>query len=83
MASVTLPAEKRIERAHAQLMRHKDFCLFSGVFMVGKVSVDETTPTAKTNGRDVTYGRAFVDSLDDKSGIHRCEAEKNAQYSPQ
>lgn len=66
MASVTLPAEKRVERAHAQLMRHKDFCLFSGVFMVGKVSVDETTPTAKTNGRDVTYGRAFVDSLDDK-----------------
>ena len=66
MASVTLPAEKRVERAHAQLMRHKDFCLFSGVFMVGKVSVDETTPTAKTNGRDVTYGRAFVDSLNDK-----------------
>lgn len=66
MASVKLPAEKRIERAHAQLMRHKDFCLFSGVFMVGKVSVSETVPTAMTNGRDVTYGRAFVDSLEDK-----------------
>jgi predicted metal-dependent peptidase len=66
MASVKLSAEKRIERAHAQLMRNKDFCLFSGVFMVGKVSVSETVPTAMTNGRDVTYGRAFVDSLDDK-----------------
>jgi len=66
MASVKLSAEKRVERAHAQLMRHKDFCLFSGVFMVGKVSVSETVPTAMTNGRDVVYGRAFVDMLDDK-----------------
>jgi predicted metal-dependent peptidase len=61
-----LSAEKRVERAHAQLMRHKDFCLFSGVFMVGKVSVSETVPTAMTNGRDVVYGRAFVDLLNDK-----------------
>jgi len=61
-----IPAEKRIERAHAQLMKHPDFCLFSGVFMVGKVSVSETHATACTNGRDVIYGRAFVDSLDDK-----------------
>jgi predicted metal-dependent peptidase len=66
MSSKKLTAEQRIERAHSQLMRHKDFCLFSGVFMVGKVVVDEKTPTAKTNGRDVTYGRAFVDRLDDK-----------------
>ena len=61
-----LPAEKRVERAHAQLMRHPDFCLFSGVFMIGKTSISETHPTASTNGRDVTYGRAFVDSLNDK-----------------
>jgi len=62
----SLPAEKRIERAHAQLMRNKDFCLFSGVFMVGKIFIDETMPTAATNGKDVTYGRDFVDSLTDK-----------------
>jgi predicted metal-dependent peptidase len=61
-----LPAEKRIERAHAQLMKHPDFCLFSGVFMIGKVSISDTHPSACTNGRDVVYGRAFVDSLDDK-----------------
>lgn len=61
-----LPAEKRVERAHAQLMKHPDFCLFSGVFMIGKVSISDTHPTACTNGRDVVYGRAFVDSLDDK-----------------
>jgi predicted metal-dependent peptidase len=61
-----LTAEQRIEKVHVKLMRHKNFCLFSGLFMVGKVTVDETTPTAKTNGVNVIYGRAFVDSLNDK-----------------
>jgi predicted metal-dependent peptidase len=61
-----LTAEQRIEKVHVRLMRHKQFCLFSGLFMVGKVTVDETTPTARTNGVNVSYGRAFVDSLNDK-----------------
>ena len=51
-----LTAEQRIEKVHVKLMRHKSFCLFSGLFMVGKVVVDDTTPTAKTNGVNVTYG---------------------------
>ena len=61
-----LTAEQRIEKVHVKLMRHRNFCLFSGLFMVGKVVVDETTPTARTNGVNVNYGRAFVDSLTDK-----------------
>ena len=61
-----LTAEQRIERTHVQLMRDKNFCLFSGVFMVGKVEVTDMPITASTNGRDVTYGREFVDSLNDK-----------------
>ena len=61
-----LTAEQRIEKVHVKLMRHRNFCLFSGLFMVGKVTVDETTPTARTNGVNVNYGRAFVDSLTDK-----------------
>lgn len=61
-----LTAEQRIERAHVQLMRDPDFCLFSGVFMIGDVKISDVVPTAYTNGRDVTYGRAFVDGLDDK-----------------
>ena len=61
-----LTAEQRIEKVHVKLMRHKSFCLFSGLFMVGKVVVDDETPTAKTNGVNVTYGRGFVDSLNDK-----------------
>jgi predicted metal-dependent peptidase len=62
-----LSAEQRIERTHVQLMKHRNFCLFSGLFMVGRVMVDDATPTAKTNGLDVTYGRKFVDSLTDKA----------------
>lgn len=60
-----LTAEKRVERAHVQLMQDPEFCLFSGVFMVGETKVSDTVPTAYTNGRDVTYGRAFVDQLSD------------------
>ena len=61
-----LTAEQRIEKVHVSLMRHKKFCLFSGLFMVGKVTVDETMPTAATDGVNVYYGRKFVDRLDDK-----------------
>ena len=51
-----LTAEQRIERIHVQLMKHPNFCLFSGLFMIGKVEVkDKTlTGTAHTNGVDVT-----------------------------
>ena len=61
-----LTAEQRIEKAHVRLMRHPNYCLFSGLFMVGKVTVDDEVETAKTNGVDVIYGRAFVDRLNDK-----------------
>jgi predicted metal-dependent peptidase len=63
-----LTAEQRIERCHVQMMKHKNFALFSGLFMIGKVNVlDKDLPfTAQTNGLDVMYGRGFVDSLNDK-----------------
>ena len=61
-----LTAEQRIEKCHVKLMRDRNFCLFSGLFMVGKVIVDDKVETAKTNGLDVIYGRAFVDRLNDK-----------------
>jgi predicted metal-dependent peptidase len=60
-----LTVEQRIERAHVKLMQDPDCCLFSGVFMVGKVQVSEVVPTAYTNGKDVTYGRSFVEGLSD------------------
>jgi predicted metal-dependent peptidase len=61
-----LTAEQRIERCHVQLMKHKNFALFSGLFMIGKVSVDDEIETACTNGMDVRYGREFVNRLNDK-----------------
>lgn len=61
-----LTAEQRIEKTHVTLMRHKKFCLFSGLFMVGKVKVEDLMPTAATDGVNVFYGRSFVEQLDDK-----------------
>ena len=63
-----LSAEQRIERTHVQLMKHPNFCLFSGLFMIGKVEVrDETSSgTAQTNGLDVIYDRDFINRLNDK-----------------
>lgn len=63
-----LSAEQRIERTHVQLMKHPNFALFSGLFMIGKVTVEDNTAsgTAQTNGLDVTYDRAFINRLNDK-----------------
>ena len=64
---MNLTAEQRIERAHVRLMQSPRFCQFAGVFMVGKITVSDKHPTAYTNGRDVGYGRAFVESLSEKA----------------
>ena len=64
-----LTAEQRIERCHVGLMKHPNFVAYSGLLMIGGVSVKDACPTAYTNGRDVTYGRGFVDSLDDDAEL--------------
>jgi len=61
-----LTAEQRIQRAHVWLMNEPRYCLYSGIFMLGKTSVDDAVPTAATNGRDVMYGRKFVEGLTDQ-----------------
>jgi hypothetical protein len=58
-----LTAEQRVQRAHVAMMNDPKYCLYSGIFMIGKTEVDDNTPTACTNGRDVKYGRKFVDKL--------------------
>lgn len=60
-----LTAEQRIQRAHVFLMNNPKYCLYSGIFMLGKVSIKDNIPTACTNGRDVDYGRAFIEKLTD------------------
>lgn len=59
-------AERKVQKAKIALMRHPKFALLSGILLMGKTYVDETLPTASTNGRDDKYGRAFVDKLDDQ-----------------
>ena len=60
-----LSVEDRITRATIALMQDKRTLAYSGLLMVGKVEVSDDCPTAMTNGRDVTYGRAFVEGLTD------------------
>lgn len=62
---MALTAEQRIERAHIDLMKSPNFVAYSGVLMVGAVTVKDNIPTACTNGRDVHFGRKFVESLKD------------------
>jgi len=62
---MVLSAEDRITKAHIALMQDKRTLAYSGLLMVGKVDVRDDCPTAKTNGRDVVYGRKFVESLTD------------------
>jgi predicted metal-dependent peptidase len=64
--SVKLTAEQRVQKAHIAMMNDPKYCLYSGIFMMGKTEVLDTgCPTAYTNGRDVKYGRKFVDKLSD------------------
>ena len=60
-----LTAEQRIERCHIELMKHPHFVAYSGILMIGECKVEDNLPTACTNGRDVRYGRKFVESLND------------------
>lgn len=61
-----LTAEQKVERAHVSIMRSSRFRFYSGLTMIGKVEVSDTVPTAGTNGRDVFYGREFVQSMNEK-----------------
>lgn len=56
-------AEQSIQRAHIWLMKHPNYCLYSGVFMVGTTSVDDDVPTACTDGRNTKYGTKFIEGL--------------------
>ena len=47
-------------------MRNESFTAISPILMIGSWSVVDDMPTAATNGRDVLYGRRFVDECDDK-----------------
>lgn len=60
--------ERKLKKAKIDVMRSTlpGLRLWSGILAVGKTSLCDKTPTAYTNGRDETYGRAFVDLLPHK-----------------
>lgn len=58
--------EDRILRNRIKIMDDDRFVAMAGILMVGKWEVkDAPNLTAVTNGRDVIYGRKFVESLTD------------------
>ena len=61
-----MKAEDRILKAHIALMQDTRTLAYSGIIMVGKAVITDDIDTAATNGRDVFYGRAFIDSLTDQ-----------------
>lgn len=60
-----LTAEQRIQKTHVGLMKDPNYCLYSGIFMIGNTVISDDVQTACTDGRDTFYGRAFVDKLND------------------
>ena len=60
-----LSAEQRVQKAHVKLMGDPKYCLYSGIFLLGKTEVKDNVPTAYTDGRNTVYGRGFVDKLTD------------------
>ena len=60
-----LSAEERLSKAVVKIMDHPRYRALAGVLMLGEKTIEEDIPTACTNGRDVKYGRAFVDGLTD------------------
>lgn len=61
MAALT--AEQRVARARVSIIRNPRWQYLSGILMLGEHTVVDSIPTARTNGRDVQYGRKFVMGL--------------------
>ena len=60
-----LTAEQRLSKAVVDIMRKDQYFPLVGVLMIGDRKVDETIPTACTNGKDEMYGRDFIGTLND------------------
>jgi len=58
--------ERKLKRVKINLMRDPRFAYWRGIMMIGTTSIDDKFPTAYTDGCNEVYGRAFVDSQDDK-----------------
>ena len=60
-----LTPTERLTKAKLAIMRHKTWCVFSGVLACGKHTLDESCRTAVTDGWNVRYAPSFIESLTD------------------
>jgi len=61
-----LTVEQKIQKAHVSLMNDPKYCLYSGIFMLGKTTVSDDVPTAGTDGINTVYGRKFMSGLSEE-----------------
>lgn len=76
MLGKQLTPEQRLTKAVVSIMGNPKYVALAGVLMLGSRSVDNTVPTACTNGRDEMYSGSFIDSLNDAElrflVLHEC-----------
>ena len=67
MFVTNLTEEQRLSKAVVAIMGNPKYTALAGVMMIGERTItdDPTIPTACTNGRDESYDRKFVASLND------------------
>ena len=61
----SLTVEQRLQKAVSDIMMNDKYIALAGLLAVGDRGVRDDIPTACTNGRDESYGRAFCESLND------------------
>ena len=61
----SLTVEQRLHKAVSDIMMNDKYIALAGLLAVGDRGVRDDIPTACTNGRDESYGRAFCESLND------------------
>jgi predicted metal-dependent peptidase len=59
-------AERKLKRVKINLLRDDRFAYWRGIMMIGETRLDDNFPTAATDGCNEIYGRAFVESQNDK-----------------
>ena len=60
-----LSPPQRLEKAVIDIMSHDRYVALAGTLMIGDRRIDDTIPTACTNGRDEFYSSAFIEEQND------------------
>lgn len=66
LGTAKMTPQRKLQRVKINLLRNPKVALMSGVLMVGKTYVDDSIPTARTNGRDEWYSPQFITDLKEK-----------------